>query len=319
MSTEIIFKKTKDLSVAERRQIRDLYNRVFGKERNIEWFEQRFLCSTKGYAYHGLLLHENTVVGSFTAIPYRYNYFGRELTFGLSVDTMIAPEHRGGKATLVNMADLVYQALIDDGIPFIYGFPNERFYGHEKKILGTRDISRLNFYVLPRNIGAVIPKMKPLNGLSRLFAGVITGLPTIRRAADYRYNIEKVNDKEFEKHRYDDTYSTIELGGGAKCIYKIYEEERDVKTLYVIDVVPLTTGAFKEAIKRLYRTAAKSVDLIIYVGKLPFMSMPLIRIPRSLEPQKVMMTGKILLSEVVDESVFTVENWNVNISNFDVR
>lgn len=36
MSTEIIFKKTKDLSVAERGQMRNLYNRVFGKERTIE-------------------------------------------------------------------------------------------------------------------------------------------------------------------------------------------------------------------------------------------------------------------------------------------
>lgn len=319
MSTEIIFRRTTDLSVGEKGQIRDLYNRVFEKERSIEWFEQRFLRSPKGYAYHGLLLHENVIVGSFTAIPYRYNYFGKQLMFGLSVDTMIAPEHRGGKTALVNMANLVYQALIDDGIPFIYGFPNERFYRHEKETLGTRDIGRLNFYILPRNVGAVIPKMKPLNGLSRLLAGMMSSLPTIKHAADCKYNIEKVNDREFEKHRYDDTYNTIELGGSAKCIYKIYEEERNVKTLYLIDVVSLTTGTFKEAIKRVYKTVAKSIDIIIYVGKLPFRPMPLVRIPRSAEPQKIMMTGKILIPEVVDESVFAIENWNVNISNFDVR
>ena len=31
------------------------------------------------------------------------------------------------------------------------------------------------------------------------------------------------------------------------------------------------------------------------------------------------MTGKILIPDVMDSSVFNINNWNVNISDFDVR
>jgi hypothetical protein len=31
------------------------------------------------------------------------------------------------------------------------------------------------------------------------------------------------------------------------------------------------------------------------------------------------MTGKILIPELIDGRVFTLDNWNVNLSNFDVR
>jgi len=316
---EFVFKKTTGLSEDEREQIRSLFLRVFEKEIPPELFERRFLYSCKGYSYHGLMLHEKAIVGSFTAIPYRYKYFGKELVFGLSVDTMIAPEHRGGKSNLVKMAGLVYQGLVDDGIPFIYGFPNELYYNHEKRIHNTKDIGKLDYYILPVNIGAVISKAKLLNPLSRLCAKAVMGLPGVRRAAGCGYYIEKVDNGQFRKHRYDDTYSFIDLGGGAECVYKIYEEQKQVSTVYIIDVMPLTPVCFDEAVRRVYRLTSGDIDLIIYVGKLPFRPRRLIKIPGAMEPQKIRMTGKILMPEVVDESVFEIENWNVNISNFDVR
>ena len=92
MSIEFVFKKTTELSSREQKQIRALFSRVFKVEMSEGVFERRFLYSCKGYSYHGLMLHEGDIVGSFTAIPYRYTYFDRELTFALSVDTMISPQ-----------------------------------------------------------------------------------------------------------------------------------------------------------------------------------------------------------------------------------
>ena len=161
--------------------------------------------------------------------------------------------------------------------------------------------------------------MKLLNFLSRVFARMMISLPSMQRSTECKYNIEKVDDKEFEKHRYDDSYSTIELDNGAKCVYKIYEEEKKVRTLYVLDVSPLNPRSFEEAIKRIYRTISESIDIIIYVGKLPFRATRLIKVPKLMEHREIRMTGKILMPEVVDDSVFAIENWNVNISNFDVR
>lgn len=319
MNNEIIFKKTNHLSASEKAQIRRLFKDVFKRELKENTFERRFLKSCLGYSYHGLLRHAGEIVGSFSAIPYRYRYFGKELTFALSVDTMIAQEHRGGKANLIKMAELVYKAMIDDGASLIYGFPNELYYSHEKRILGTKDIGKLDYYILPLNIGAVVQKMKLFNLLSQIGSKVIIGLPRKHRKVKCKFNIDKIDDEVFERHRYDDSYSVIELDDKAKCIYKIYKEVHNARTLYLIDVPPMTPDSFEEAVRRVYKAEARSVDIIMYVGKLPFKPARLFKVPKSMEPQKIRMTGKILIPGLVDDSVFEIGNWNVNISNFDVR
>ncbi|MFC1677025.1 GNAT family N-acetyltransferase [Planctomycetota bacterium] len=319
MEKEIIFKKTTELTEKEKTQIIDVFQGVFEREMSTEFFDQRFFNSFLGYSYHGLMLNNSNVVGCFSAIPYRYKYFGKNLTFGLSVDTMIATEHRGGKANLVKMADIVYEAMIDDNIPLIYGFPNDLYYSHEKRILGTRDIGKLNYYILPLNISAIAPKMKIFNSLSRLVSKMAVRLSQKRQALECRFNIDKIDDKIFEKHRYNNSYSFIKLKDNAKCIYKTYKEVNGARTLYLLDVSPMNPVSFEDAVKRIYELERDSVDVIIYVGSLPFKPAGLFKVPESMEPQKIRMTAKILIPEIVNESVFEIENWKTNISNFDVR
>ena len=61
------------------------------------------------------------------------------------------------------------------------------------------------------------------------------------------------------------------------------------------------------------------VDIIIYVGKLPSRPAGLWKVPDSKKPRKIRMTGKILIPDAVDGSVFNIDNWRVNLSDFDVR
>jgi len=319
MSIEFVFKKTTELSSREQKQIRALFSRVFKVEMSEGVFERRFLYSCKGYSYHGLMLHEGDIVGSFTAIPYRYTYFDRELTFALSVDTMISPQHRGGKANLVTMSNLVYEALVKDDIDFIYGFPNELYYAHEKRILGTRDIGKLNYYVLPINVGTVMRKLRALDYPSRLFARIMAELPASRDARRCGYNIEKISDEQFIRHRYDESYSFLSLDGGARCAFKPYSEQGGVNTLHLIDVWPMTPAAMDEAVWKIFQQHRNSADLILYVGKPPFRPRRLLKVPRWLEPQKIRMTGKVLRERTFPDSIFNIENWNANVSNFDVR
>ena len=319
MGTSITFKRTIDLSPQQREQMRRLFIRVFEREISESTYERRLMHSIKEYSYHGLLMHDNEVVGSFTGIPYRYLCFGKEHFFALSVDTMIAPEHRGGKATLIAMANLAYDGMVKDGIDFIYGFPNELYYAHEKRILGTRDIGRLNYYVLPVNFGTSMRRFKLLDYPSRLFARIVTGLPASRDTMMRRYNIEKINDEQFIRHRYDNSYNFLSLGGGAQCVFKLYVEEGGIRTLYLLDVWPMTPAAMDEMVREVYQRHRNDVDLIMYVGRLPFRSLRLIKVPHRLDPQKIRMTGKVLVEGAVPDSIFDINNWNVNVSNFDVR
>ena len=89
--------------------------------------------------------------------------------------------------------------------------------------------------------------------------------------------------------------------------------------MYIIDVVPLNTVSLARAVKQICRTAVKTVDVIIYVGKLPSRPAGLWKTPDSKKPQRIRMTGKILIPDVIDSSVFNMNNWCVNISDFDVR
>jgi hypothetical protein len=318
LETQVVFKTTNRLTESEQEQMRGLFLRVFNKKMTKDIFERKFFYTPKGYSYHSLMLHGEVLVGAFSAVPGRYSFFGEEKIFSLSVDTMIDSKYRGG-GHFVKMANLVHQGLISDGIPFIFGFPNEHFYPAQKRLLKYKDIGELDYYALPLNIGSVVQKLKAFNGLSRGICRFATQLCRIPRNSEAKHEIAKVIDKQFERHRYDESYGRIGLADGAECIYKIYEEEGGIRTLYIIDVVPLTAGSLARAVKQICLMAFDAVDIIIYVGKLPSRPAGLWKVPDSKKPRKIRMTGKILIPDAVDGSVFNIDNWRVNISDFDVR
>ena len=76
---------------------------------------------------------------------------------------------------------------------------------------------------------------------------------------------------------------------------------------------------FIEAVRKAYRQSARSADIVLYVGKLPFVPQFLFRLPTSKRPRRVRMCGRVLLPNTVDDRVFEIANWNINLSNFDVR
>ena len=132
------------------------------------------------------------------------------------------------------MVELLHEGLVDDGVPFVFGFPNELFYPIQKRFLRYRDIGELDYYVLPLNIGSVIRKLRPLNCFSRAFFRIMNRFSRIPRDTNSRFNIAKVADKEFAEHRYDESYNRIGMGEGAACTYKVYEEEDKIRALYII-------------------------------------------------------------------------------------
>lgn len=314
----MIFKRSIDLSTSEKTQICVLFEEVFEKPMTLESFEQKFEKNQSGFSYHGLMIDEERIVGCYSVIPYTYNYFGKEVVFGLSVDTMIAEAYRGSPFNLKKMANLVYDGLKADGIPFVFGFPNDNVYLVRKKILKWQDIGQLDFYILPINIGAIKSKLAPLNVLSRMFAGAVNIFEGSKTANDSNYNIEKVNNKAFRDGRYDDSYLVNIIDKDSYFAYKIYDEE-GVKTAYIIDVYPLCKFGLENAVKELYSKEKNNVDLIIYVGHLNFKVKNMFKVPEKLRPKNVYMSGKILDDTMVDERIFDLANWNVNLSNYDVR
>jgi len=262
---------------------------------------------------------DNQIVGAYNVIPYLYRYFGKEVLFGLSVDTMIDKEYSRRPFSLYEMATLVYEAMIRDGVTFVFGFPNDTAYKPVKRLLQWRDIGELDFYMLPLNIGSIMPRLSFVNHVSRTLAAAFVCLPRFRHKVESKYNVEKMLNESFESHRYDDQYVTSYIRGGGKTVHRICTEKQKVRVLYIIDVSPLTGSCFDAAIRELCSHYAKLADIILYVGKLPFAPRLLLRVPESKKPRNIHMCGRLLEHGVVDNRVFEINNWNVNISNFDVR
>jgi hypothetical protein len=318
LARDFVLKTTDQLSTEETEQFLALFARVFPRSLSRNEFERKYLWTPAGHSYHGLMIADGVLVGAYSLIPYAYSFFGTKVLFGLSVDTMICEEHRGGPFNLLRMASLACGAAEGEGVGFVFGFPNDNAYKLTTRVLRWTDVGNLDFYVLPIRIGAIRPALWWANPLSRLGAGGFVRLPRLSSRDGANFGVEKVQDKRFEGHRYSHEHQIISLTGG-RCVYRTCLEPDGVRTTYIIDVSPLTSACFAQAVRAVYRVVAGQTDLLLYVGRLPFRPAGLVRVPPAKRPRQIRMCGRILNRRLVDDRVLDLGNWNVNISNFDVR
>jgi len=317
-NVEYVFKKSTELSPEEKDQWLALFSAVFGKTRTTADFDRIFLQAPLGYSYHTLLLRDSLIVGAFNAIPYRYTYFGRETMIALSVDTMIHPDCRDNPFHMKKMAQNAHQKMALDGIPAVIGFPNHNYYEYEKRVVRSRDIGKLDFYVLPLRLGNVLGRCRRL--LNILWLPVLWLILSIRTQVTKVCDspIAKVDDDQFRRQRYTDDHKILALSGGAECVSRCYVEKNGSTAAYILDVTPMSPANLSAAV-RAVRREYREADIIIYVGHLDFRPCNLSRLPEKLHPQQINMTGKLLQEGVLDERFFKLENWQINIANFDVR
>ncbi|MDD5491933.1 MAG: hypothetical protein PHV60_04550 [bacterium] len=316
---EYLVKKTFELSETEKQAIAALHLRVFNKELSLTEFNRKFGLANTGYSYHGLIKEKGIIIGNYAAIPYRYQYFGQPLIFALAVDGMIDEPYRDFHS-YNKVAALVYEALKNDGIPFIYCFPNEQAYLYTKRVLKWQDMGELNYFVQILRPSAVKKFLVLFNWFFIGWAWLANKLAGKKDMTGDKqeYNIRKVLDDSFMRFRYDNTYVISNPVPGVSCVYRIYTEN-GTRVAYVIDIDPLSKTAAGRAVAELSRQEFRNIDLVLYIGKLRQVPINLITIPGGCEPKKIRMIGKILLSEQIDDRVFDLNNWLVNIASFDIR
>ncbi|MDA7891619.1 hypothetical protein N9B14_03520, partial [Akkermansiaceae bacterium] len=97
----------------------------------------------------------------------------------------------------------------------------------------------------------------------------------------------------------------------------IYNED-NIKTLYILDVHPMSKNNLESAVNLAHQKESKNIDVILYIGLLSFKPRNLLKVPKLYEPKNIYMSGKILDCQVRPD-IFNIANWNVNLSNYDVR
>ena len=316
---EVLVKKTFELSNEEIVAIYALFEEVFGQKRDVATFRENYSNTPLGYSYHSILLNEEgETVGFHSCMPFYYQRGNERFMVALGIDSMVKKAYRD----YFSFHDMIVQCqkqLREDGCVLRIGFPNDNSYPILKKGLKHRDVGKLTIYCMIRNIGAVKRRLAFLNIFSRIFSRVLytcSFLSIGHRLYSYKYHKER---ESFDKVRYrwfGGDYRKVSRKG-SQFVYKL-ERYNEVETAFLLDVWPLSRSAFEEAVRYIYKKERKGIDMIIYVGNLPFTPIGLISVPHRLEPKHFNFTCKPLVKDFFDDSLYDIRNWEVNLSNYDL-
>ncbi len=314
-------KRTTSLSAQEKEDLRTLFQEVFGKPKDN--FERQFTNNASGYSYHGLMHDlQGQLVGAYSCIPCRYKISTSTtpVIFGLSVDTMVRKSARGNLANLKTLAEKVYKELAADGIPLVFGLPNANIYSFRKRFLKWKDFGELDYHVLPLRPDRIKPWLLPLRPFFLAGSAALNRIASTAKespAIETENRIRKINDDAFFSYRYGDLHVRENLGHG-RFAFHTPSNFGGARVSLIIDVEPLTKSSIESAVACIYNKVKHDVDAIVYIGKLPEQPINLFRLPTGLGPKPVRMAGRILLPGKIDESVFQLDSWRVNLSDFDI-
>ena len=315
-----IVKKTNDLTDQEIDQLLLLHNTTMSAKRTKKMLQDKYSLNFLGFSFHALMINKSKIVGCNTVIPQEFIFFEKKYIFGQWCETLIDKNFRGGFSNFKKLGSIFNEELLKNNIYFIYGLPNRALYLVSKRLLGMKDIGKLNYYVYPKKLDKFLTKYYPLNILLCFFLKILI---MIKFKFKYNYNlpIYKLYNEDFHRSRYgnNNEYKVL-LKDEYKLIYKldVSDHHNKAKIIWIMDVLPLNKSNLESSVNDL-RKGNNDVDLIVYIGKLNSTPYNLIKVPDKFINENSIFSGKILDETKINNSVFKHDHWNVNSSNFDYR
>lgn len=314
-----LVKKTTELTDLEQQEILRLFNDVFQQERTLIEFQNQYTSNVLGYSYHSLIVDNGSIVGMNVFVPGAYMVQEVQHLFVVSIDTMIRKSHRG----IENFYDLVanaFKRMKEDGIAFAFGFPNDVSFPVFTATELMPEIGRMDVFCLPLRVGEINKKYSLLNPLSRIFCKSWLSVASIFasnkvHSLPIHKNIESFNATRYQ--RMDGAYQKVNLPG-LEFYYKV-KTILNIRTATLIDVTDKSAINFCKAVRYILKKESHQVDLLLYVGHLPFNNTGMIRIPRKFEPKKFYFNGVLFDKKNLDSKLlFDIGNWDINLADFDL-
>jgi hypothetical protein len=302
-------KTTPELTDAEISQLRELFTDVFHKPFPEDVLHRKYSGSCLGYSFHSLMYDEGRVVGAFSAIPVLYRFFGKRVLFAPTADLMIAHRYRGPVKQLQILGKGLFDRLREAGIGFVFACLREEMAMVHQAVSRWRRVGKVFYYLAPANLAA---------RWALRIAPTGVGGPE-------KWPVEKVNDETFTAFRYGifpAPYQTVSLAGGGatyttKPFYPIEGLPLRIRFALLLDVWPLDAPTFDRAVAEI-RRREPGLHVIAYQGRLPFRPREMFRVPERFEKKAWWLAGRILREDLIDERVFDIANWNINLSNGDL-
>lgn len=307
-------KKTSEFTHEELVEMNNLFNEVFDKNRSLEDMVNLYTKNPLGYSYHSIFLEGSRIVGMNVYVPYFYTIDGNKVLFANSIDSMIKKEHRD----FFNFMDMVnagYDYMKKEGVIMVYGFPNDNAYPLLTKSKLMREIGKMYTYCLPYRIGGIKRKLSFLNWASESFCQIWLFVSSIF-AFDKKqmYRVEK-DSVSFNKTRYKMHKGEYEFQD--EFVYKILEFD-GIRAAFLIDVFEKSSKNFCKALSTIIKRDSKNFDIILYPGYLISKNNGMIKIPHKYEPKRFSLCVRILDDTFDSDFLWAIENWDINLSNFDL-
>ncbi len=303
-----VFRGVHELTGEEIRQYVALFNATFPDPLTGEEFLEKFTRRLGPNAYFVLLVHASEgIVGSVGAIEVPYTYEGREYKFALTVDGMIAPDHRVDWLALKRMHDILVAELERRGFVYLFTKPNNNSYLYLKNLIGLSDIGELTAYAFPlrpfRLIGPFLswldrPWRLLVRGAARLGSrGTIVREVPAAEVARYACShngssIHRSRDAAFLTARYENRrYRRVACGRGF-IIYTLRRYNGRM-ACFVLEVHQL---GFRDRLTFLDYVSKNhpGAEIVFRVIGRTEHNFPLLRIPSFLLPNKFHVVGRSL-------------------------
>ena len=316
---EILVKKTTDLTSSEQGQLLCLFREVFCKERPLLHFRNQYLQNPIGYSYHALMLEEGNIVGSISYIPSYYVMQDKTYLFVLAVDAMVSSVHRSF-SSFYNMVSSAYGYLKEQNVTAVYAFPNDTSFPIYAKSKLMTNIGNLNVYCLPLRVGGLKKPLRILNFLSifsSFFYAYITSLFASNKVANYNIAKQASSYNQTRYQRLDGDYRIVSHRN-VSFTYRVMNYE-GVRTAFLLDVFEKSAKNFNTATRYILQKERQNMDILLYVGVLPFRRHGLIKLNERFSPKNFHFMGTLLERDNIDKtSFFNFPKWDVNLSDFDL-
>jgi len=214
------------ISASRLYDIKLLYLDSFGEDVSMDFVEKKYDTSAFGVRDIGYIAYDGVGIPAayYGVFPCRASIGGNAYLCAQSGDTMTHPNHRG-KGLFIKLAKMTYELARENGIKFVYGFPNDNSLpGFEKK-LGWVCPEKFNVYYIPvsRIPIAILSKWKVTRNLYYKYI-VASRLRSLKTKKEYFENPLINNndggilrDKDFFEYKNYFKKELIEING--KCVY----------------------------------------------------------------------------------------------------
>lgn len=311
---KIIVKKTIECSEAELLDMNNLFNTIFDRERTVEEMLHIYKNNPLGYSYHSIFYEDGNIVGMNVYVPYYYNIEGEKVLMVNSIDSMILKKHRDF-FNFLDMVNSAYDFLKSEGVVAVYGFPNDNAYPIATKSGLMHEVGRMHTYCLPIRIGGINKKFRILNWASGLFSRLWLECAWLFSSDKiYSCRIEK-DYSSFNSSRYLNEEAGYKIYDN--FVYRIMNFE-GIRVAFLIDVFYKSPKNFCDAVKFIHKNERDRFDILLYPGYLDFKRTGMIKIPHKFEPKRFSLCVKVLDKRYKNKDLWKIENWDTNLSIFDL-